>query len=563
MGITGLFPRVAKVPGAILRGDDATAAARAKRLVIDGTLFIVRSGYADASSVGAPAIATRVTAWLEELVHRFRPTAVTFVVDGAAIPEKKRWAHKRRQSDRDRSQVVLEGKQKRATAMAERTMCLETTLLETRSTMTALHRRVATEGCETSRTQLTLLQQRAEVDAGTLQAMQEQLTEHHSVIAKHEQRLSWKPTREAVEEIADIVARACPFLSMVRAPSDAEKYCAFLCREGHADIAVSNDSDLLPFGAPLTLRMQKYNQYELIRLAPILAHFGMTHAEFVTACVLCGCDFGPKIHKVGVAGALRLAQRHVTLDACIDAVSHANVVPTSFAFPPPKLVEHGEHGEHGKADEGRAPVCATCTAGVLGRSRLCVQCGEHFCGSNLACYNLHMRGCYLDMCRLELEVARQIFLALLEITPPTMLVEAEVAPMQQQTGMQTANINTSASASVQAEAEADDDEDDEADVREREEEGWAVATGVPVGTVRDVERGYESDGSEEEAERDAQTARLVAQVQERTTRALQHDDDVGEDEEDDGGGAPNVFEVLAKFGYVDDSTMAAALSGRR
>jgi 5'-3' exonuclease len=91
---------------------------------------------------------------------------------------------------------------------------------------------------------------------------------------------------------------------------EAEQHAADLVKAGVIDIAISDDSDALMFGATdvLTARPSsvggKRYKYMLFNLPALLAGYGLTLAEFRHVCISLGTDFAHKTPNVGPATAI-------------------------------------------------------------------------------------------------------------------------------------------------------------------------------------------------------------------------------------------------------------------
>ncbi len=93
---------------------------------------------------------------------------------------------------------------------------------------------------------------------------------------------------------------------------EAEHYAAALGILGLVDVVISDDSDTVMFGAPLTLMAHGSKDVPdsvkcksmSIALADLLSVYGLTMTEFRRICVTLGTDFAPKTRGVGPGTAL-------------------------------------------------------------------------------------------------------------------------------------------------------------------------------------------------------------------------------------------------------------------
>lgn len=91
----------------------------------------------------------------------------------------------------------------------------------------------------------------------------------------------------------------------VTANGDAEKTCAWLCMHNIVDAVVSDDYDALVYGSSYVIRNINSCNITEINLKRLLEESQMTHEEFITFCVLSGCDFTPQGKKMGYQKAFQ------------------------------------------------------------------------------------------------------------------------------------------------------------------------------------------------------------------------------------------------------------------
>lgn len=130
---------------------------------------------------------------------------------------------------------------------------------------------------------------------------------------------------------------------VVNAPCEAEAQCAELCKGGLVYATATEDMDALTFGSTRLLRQlwagatttaeKKGTRPREFTLAIALEDLGMTMAQFVDLCILCGCDYSDGIPGVGPMTALRLIKTHGDLEktvAVMRADAKKNKVPADF-----------------------------------------------------------------------------------------------------------------------------------------------------------------------------------------------------------------------------------------
>lgn len=122
------------------------------------------------------------------------------------------------------------------------------------------------------------------------------------------------------------------------APYEADAQLAYLSRAGIVDVVITEDSDLLAFGARSVLYKFDYRDYfgeeiTLDRLCenktPYLRDFN--HCMFLTACIFSGCDYLNQVRGVGPTGAFNLISRNRNGKAALRELrSSAKQVPADY-----------------------------------------------------------------------------------------------------------------------------------------------------------------------------------------------------------------------------------------
>lgn len=126
----------------------------------------------------------------------------------------------------------------------------------------------------------------------------------------------------------------------LEAPGEAERCLAHLLHAGTLDLVLTEDVDVLVCGGPSYLKNSARLMYEMeddscmkgfaevVDLGAVLTSLDLSYHGFVTMAVLAGCDFVPKLPKMGPATAWKHVKR-VSEDilVCLDAlkVSDSNL----------------------------------------------------------------------------------------------------------------------------------------------------------------------------------------------------------------------------------------------
>ena len=100
------------------------------------------------------------------------------------------------------------------------------------------------------------------------------------------------------------------------APGEAETTCSDLCIRGKVDAVISEDTDVLCYGAPLVVTKidVSKNTAVIVRHADILESLGLTADQFTDFCIMCGTDYNKNIFKVGPEKSFKLIKEYGNID---------------------------------------------------------------------------------------------------------------------------------------------------------------------------------------------------------------------------------------------------------
>lgn len=104
------------------------------------------------------------------------------------------------------------------------------------------------------------------------------------------------------------------------APEDAEKYCAFLQKNGFIDYTVTDDTDAMTFGCEKIIKTS-INKIIEIDTNKVLQNFEMTMEMFVDFCILSGCDYSDTIASVGPVTSFNIIKQHKSIDNYIEKLT--------------------------------------------------------------------------------------------------------------------------------------------------------------------------------------------------------------------------------------------------
>lgn len=164
----------------------------------------------------------------------------------------------------------------------------------------------------------------------------EMLAMGRSAHAQAELQKAVDVTPEMARQLIDALRAAK--VDYVVAPFEADSQLVFLERTGHIDGILSEDSDLLVFGAQcLCTKLDQYGDCIVIRREDFTACkevslVGWSDAEFRTMAILSGCDYLPGIEKMGLKTAWRYIRKHKTVERVVKSVQLEGKmkVPTDY-----------------------------------------------------------------------------------------------------------------------------------------------------------------------------------------------------------------------------------------
>lgn len=97
-------------------------------------------------------------------------------------------------------------------------------------------------------------------------------------------------------------------IPVIRENEEADFILAKLSAANKIDYILSDDSDVLAFGAKRVLKnfCIKEEKCEIYKMEEILANLGVTMEKFVDICIMCGCDYTTKIRNMNCRNSLQL-----------------------------------------------------------------------------------------------------------------------------------------------------------------------------------------------------------------------------------------------------------------
>jgi len=108
----------------------------------------------------------------------------------------------------------------------------------------------------------------------------------------------------------------------IQANCEADIICSQLYKNGRVDMVLSDDMDLLVSGTGLLLRGFSVNTNKIMvyNLEKILEQLGLTEAQWIDFCILCGCDYVKRIKKMGIKTSFKLIKSLNTIEAILENI---------------------------------------------------------------------------------------------------------------------------------------------------------------------------------------------------------------------------------------------------
>jgi hypothetical protein len=117
-----------------------------------------------------------------------------------------------------------------------------------------------------------------------------------------------------------------------QAVGEAEATCSALCRYHWVDAVMSEDTDVLAYGAPVFLHRMNFMTKTVIEIQYLeLIHcLRMTSSQFLDFCIMCGTDYNKNIPQIGPEKSYRLLQKYESLENIHRCCPHLDVSILTF-----------------------------------------------------------------------------------------------------------------------------------------------------------------------------------------------------------------------------------------
>lgn len=108
-------------------------------------------------------------------------------------------------------------------------------------------------------------------------------------------------------------------LPCIESPSEAEAQCTYIVKNNKAYGVVSEDMDVLTFGAPFLIKglNSKSEPATIINLQEVLKGLEVEMEQFIDICILCGCDYTGSIDNIGPIKAYKFIKEHGNIEGVL------------------------------------------------------------------------------------------------------------------------------------------------------------------------------------------------------------------------------------------------------
>ena len=136
---------------------------------------------------------------------------------------------------------------------------------------------------------------------------------------------------------------------VIKAPCEAEAQAAAMAKAGTVYAVATEDMDALTFATPILYRKMTFasgkTDIQKLHYPSALEGLGLSSDEFIDLCILLGCDYCDSIRGIGPKTALKLIQKHRSIENILPTLDSKKYgVPDNW-LPPPKDDETQEQEE--------------------------------------------------------------------------------------------------------------------------------------------------------------------------------------------------------------------------
>ena len=110
-------------------------------------------------------------------------------------------------------------------------------------------------------------------------------------------------------------------MPIIESPSEAEAQCAWLTKHNLVEGVIGEDYDTLAFGgASIVKHFNKGETFIEINRNYLLEELDLTSSQFIDFCILCGCDYLPKLKGIGPVKALKMIKAHYSIEKVLEMI---------------------------------------------------------------------------------------------------------------------------------------------------------------------------------------------------------------------------------------------------
>lgn len=126
---------------------------------------------------------------------------------------------------------------------------------------------------------------------------------------------------------------------VIKAPCEAEAQAAAMAKAGSVYAVATEDMDALTFATPLLYRKMTFasgkTDIQKLHYQQALDGLGLSSDEFIDLCILLGCDYCDSIRGIGPKTALKLIQKHRSIENILPTLDSKKYgVPENWLPPP-------------------------------------------------------------------------------------------------------------------------------------------------------------------------------------------------------------------------------------
>ena len=136
-----------------------------------------------------------------------------------------------------------------------------------------------------------------------------------------------KEQMEQCRELLDLMG-----IPYIQAPEEADSQCAYLNKKGLVDAVLTEDMDILTFGAPKIVRnLSSFHKKPIeIRLDNILESLELSQDEFIEFCILLGCDYSGHVSSINCFQIYDYYSKYKDFYETLEKIRKDNYYTSSF-----------------------------------------------------------------------------------------------------------------------------------------------------------------------------------------------------------------------------------------